>query len=148
MIESLIDSIYAFFRENMHWKIGFFIFVMMMIRAGFKIQASNANNVDFLDFVRDPDTKRLAADKAFYCAGAASSVIVYCIACTRANTSLSEITAFTWAFGSLWTGSYALNKYVSRPVPAAAPATPTPPAPPAVANVTVNAAPTEEGKQS
>lgn len=147
MIESLVDSLYAFFQANMHWKIGFFIFVLLMVRAGFKMQKNSGNDVDFLEFVRDPGTKTFSGDKAFYCAGAASTTIVYCIACTRAGATLTEITTFTWAFGSLWTGSYALNKYVARPqVPAAAPM-PQQPAAPSVANVTVNAAPNEEGRQ-
>ena len=144
MIDVIIISLNEFFRLNMHWKIGFFIFVMVLIRAGFRMQNSAGNGVDFFDFIRDTTTQKLAADKAFYCAGAASSVIVYCIACTRPNATITEITAFTWAFGSLWTGSFALNKYVSRPPPI--PAVPAAPVAqqPSVANVTVNAAPKED----
>lgn len=105
------------------WKITLFVVIIMVARTAYRIQRAQENDVDFFDLIRDFSSplpsgmgrRPISGVKTFYTIGATVTTIVYVLACTRPNATITDINIFTITYGALWTGSQFGNKLAERP---------------------------------
>lgn len=103
------------------WRCILIVVVVMAVRGAYRIQRSQANNVDFFDLIRDHSLpgKPLSKVSTFYMMLAVAVTVVYVFACTRPTATIADINLLTLTVGGLGIATQGWNKFVETPKPAA-----------------------------